>query len=216
MNRGIRLATSMAVVGVLVGCGVQADERARVIADNDRRDLSAPAVPDDSPLRGDTRIYLLASPQIGVRTPLRAVARDVAPTPSSAVTSLLGGASATEQSLQLRTAIPEGTELRVARFAAPGLVLVDLSATVFEATGDELIDAMAQIVFTVSALDGVNRVQVLVEGETKQLPRGDGQLVAGTLTVFDFPERLASSQPHYPAIPSPPVTQPKNISATSS
>jgi hypothetical protein len=203
-------------IGSIAACGVQTDERARVIAESDRRDLSAPAVLDDSPLRGDTRIYLLASAQIGVRTPLRAVARDVAPTPTGAMTSLLAGASATEQSLQLRTAIPEGTEVRSARFSAPGLVLVDISASLFEATGDELIDAMAQIVFTVSALDGVNRVQVLVEGETKQLPRGDGQLVAGTLTVFDFPERLASSQPHYPAVPSPPITQPKKISATSS
>lgn len=210
-----RVALATALV-LLAGCGVQTDEQARIIAENDRRDLSAPAVLDDGPLRGDTRIYLLASPQSGVRTPLRAVARDVSPTPSGAMNSLLAGASATEQSQQLRSAIPEGTELRTARFAAPGLVLVDLSAGLFEATGDELIDAMAQVVFTISALEGVNRVQILVEGESKQLPRGDGQLVAGTLTVFDFPERLASSQPHYPAVPSPPVTQPKNISATSS
>lgn len=209
-----------AVAGALVltpaACGVQTDEAARVIPPDDRRDLSAPAVIDDDQLSGDTRIFLLGTPQTGVRTLLRAVTRDVVPTPASTVEALLAGPTASEQELRLRSAIPEGTTLRSAAFVAPETVAVDLSTDVFEATGDELIDAMAQLVFTVSALDRVSRVQVLVEGEAKQLPRGDGQLVAGPLSVFDFPERVADSQPDYPAVPSPPGDQPKNTDATSS
>jgi hypothetical protein len=203
-------------LGTAAGCGVQADDRSRVIPETDRRDLSAPAVLDNDELSGDTRIYLLATPQTGVRTQLRAVTRDVAQAPSSALAALLAGPTSNEQTVQLRSAIPEGTELRSATFVAPGTVTVDVSADLFEATGDELIDAIAQIVFTASAVERVERVQVVVDGEPKQLPRGDGQLVAGPLTVFDFPERVASSQPHYPAIPSPVVNQPKNTSATSS
>jgi hypothetical protein len=213
--RGAIVAMALAFATV-VGCGVQADDQSRVIPETDRRDLSAPAALDDGELSGDTRIFLLATPQTGVRTQLRAVTRDVAPTPSSALTALLAGPTGTEQTLQLRSAIPEGTELRSASFVAPGTVTVDVSSELFDATGDELIDAMAQIVFTASALERVERVQILVGGEPKQLPRGDGQLVAGPLTVFDFPERVASSQPHYPALPSPVVNQPKNTSATSS
>jgi hypothetical protein len=199
-----------ALVTVMAACGIQADDSARIIMENDRRDLSAPVAIDEGPLGGNTRIYLLSNTQTGTRSQLRGVNRDVNPSPVGALEALVGGPSASEQSLQLRSALPEGTRVLTARFVAPGLVAADVSSTLFEATGDELIDAMAQIVFTLSALDGVSRVQVLVEGETKQLPRGDGRLVAGSLSVFDFPERLASSQPHYPAVPSPPVTQPKN------
>lgn len=212
---GAVIATTLVAVG-LAACGVQPDDDARVIPVDDRRDLSAPAVLDGGELSGDTRIFMLGTPQTGVRTLLRAVTRDVAPTPASAMTALLAGPTATEQELRLSSAVPEGTVLRSAAFVAPGTVAVDLTADLFEATGDVLIDAMAQIVFSLSALDRVSRVQVLVNGEPKQLPRGDGQLVAGALTVYDFPERVATSQPDYPAVPSPPVDQPKNTAATSS
>lgn len=217
MPRGVtRVPVAVLVVATMVGCGVQPDDQARVISEGDRRDLSSPAALDEGQPVGDTRIFLLASPQPGARPLLRSVTRDVAPTPSSALEALLAGPTGTEQTLQLRSAIPQGTRVRSASFVAPGTVAADLSAELFEATGDELIDAIAQIVFTISQLERVVRVQVLVDGEAKQLPRGDGQLVAGPLTVFDFPERLASSQPNYPAVPSPPASQPKNTSATSS
>jgi len=216
MTRRRVIAVGAFALAAVAGCGVQADDRSRVIPETDRRDLSAPAVLDDGELSGDTRIFLLATPQTGVRTQLRAVTRDVAPAPASALAALLAGPTNTEQGLQLRSAIPQGTQLRSVSFVAPGTITVDVSTELFEATGDELIDAIAQIVFTASAVERVARVQVVVDGEPKQLPRGDGQLVAGPLTVFDFPERVASSQPHYPAIPSPLVNQPKNTSATSS
>lgn len=207
---------ALVTVLMFTACGVQSDDEARVIPVADRRDLSAPAALGDDQLAGDTRLFLLGTPQTGVRTLLRVVTRDVSPTPFSAMDALLAGPTASEQGLRLRSAIPEGTALRSAAFVSPGTVAVDLSAELFDATGDELIDAMAQIVFTVSALERVSRVQVLVDGEAKQLPRGDGQLVAGPLTVYDFPERVANSQPDYPAMPSLEAAQPKNTSATSS
>ena len=111
----------------------------------------------------------------------------------------MAGPTATEQTQQLRSAIPEGTQVLNVSFVAPGTIAVDLDDSLFEATGDELIDAMAQIVFSVTDLDRVARVSVLVSGQARQLPRGDGQLVSGPFTVFDFPERVASSQPDYPA-----------------
>lgn len=197
---GIALAVALTAIA---SCGVQADDRSRVIPEADRRDLSAPAVLDDSELTGTTRIFLLAIPQTGVGTQLRSVTRDVALTPSSALTALMAGPTTNEQSVQLRSAIPQGTELWSASFVAPGTLAVDVSTDLFEATGDELIYAIAQIVFTASGLERVARVQIVVDGNPKQLPRGDGQLVAGPLTVFDFPDRLATSQPHHPAIPSP-------------
>lgn len=184
-------------------CGVQADNRSRVIPDTDRRDLSVPAVLDDGELTGTTRIFLLATTQTGVGTQLRSVTRDVALAPASALAALMAGPTTNELGVQLRSAIPQGTELLSTFFVAPGTLAVDVSTELFEATGDELIYAIAQIVFTASAVERVARVQIVVDGEPKQLPRGDGQLVAGPLTVFDFPDRVATSQPHHPAIPSP-------------
>lgn len=191
----------LAVAGLLGACGIRADDTARVIPLAERGDLSASVVLEGSPLTGSSRIFLLGSSRPGVRSLLRAVPRDVAATPAAVLAALVAGPTPTEQEQQLRSAIPEDTGVLSVAFVAPGTIAVDLDDSLFQATGDELIDAMAQIVFSVTELDRVARVSVLVAGEARQLPRGDGQLVAGPFTVFDFPERVASSQPDYPARP---------------
>ncbi len=74
---------------------------------------------------------------------------------------------------------------------------------IFEATGATLVDALAQIVFTLSELTNVRGVRLQVEGADQEWPTGDGSLSDAPLTVFDFPERNPTSQPDYPAAPSP-------------
>ena len=69
--------------------------------------------------------------------------------------------------------------------------------------GGELVDALAQIVFTGSELTDVHQVRVLVNGVDQQWPAGDGTLQTEPLDVYDYPGRVASAQPAYPAIPSP-------------
>jgi spore germination protein GerM len=115
---------------------------------------------------------------------------------------LLAGPNQTEQSNQFRTAIPVGTELLDAR--RQGFVLrVDLSDAVLELSGQVLITAIAQIVFTASEIDGVRGVTILVAGADQQWPVGSGELTSTPLTVYDYPGLVPSSQPDYPAFPSP-------------
>ena len=72
------------------------------------------------------------------------------------------------------------------------------------ASGEDLIDALAQLVFTSSELDGVRQVRILVDGTGQLWPVGDGTLSSQPLTVYDYPGRVATAQPDYPAIPTPP------------
>ena len=83
---------------------------------------------------------------------------------------------------------------------ANDLVKVDVSSRIFDATGDDLVAAIAQIVLTLAEIDGVERVVIVVEGQPQEWPRGDGSLTADPLTEFDYPGRAASSQPPYPGI----------------
>lgn len=197
-----RLALVAALLLAVAGCGIQTDAEPRDIPPEDRRDLSAPAVAEPGQLTGAARIYLVETDRSGERSRLRAVNRDVPNTAIDVVRALLAGPTATEQEDRLRTTIPEGTTLNSAAFVSPGTLALDLSSEIFDATGDVLIDAVAQLVFTASELDRVSRVRLLVDGVAQPWPRGDGQLVSEPLTVFDFPDRVASSQPDFPAIPS--------------
>ena len=151
---------------------------------------------------GTARVYFLSPEVVGQAALLASVARDVAETPRELLLALLAGPNQREQSNQFRTAIPVGTELIDAR--RQGFVLrVDLSDDVLELSGQVLITAIAQIVFTASELDGVRGVTILVAGADQQWPVGSGELRSRPLTVYDYPVLLPSSQPDYPAFPSP-------------
>ena len=66
-----------------------------------------------------------------------------------------------------------------------------------------LIEAVAQIVFTALEVRNVQRVQLLVNGTSQQWPGGDGSLRTSALSAFDFPGFIETSQPNFPAVPSP-------------
>ncbi|MEY2754758.1 MAG: hypothetical protein RJB65_1116, partial [Actinomycetota bacterium] len=151
---------------------------------------------------GEARIYLLAADVSGQATVLQAVARDVDLTPTGVLLALLGGANASELDRQLRSALPSDTTLRSAVLRG-GVLVVDLSPEILQLTGDDLVLALAQIVFSASSIDSVRAVSILVEGSPQRWPDGTGVLTASPLTVYDFPGLVASSQPAYPALPSP-------------
>ena len=80
---------------------------------------------------------------------------------------------------------------------------VDVSAEIFQATGDDLVSAVAQIVLSLAEIDGVERVSLVVDGAVVEWPRGDGSLTSEPLTIYDYPGRAVSSQPDYPAVIEP-------------
>ncbi len=185
---------------VLLGCSIQPDaspndlpaERADVFGETATGDVAA----------GTNRIYLLAPTDPEEAQRLRSVQRDVATTPFSVLSSLFAGPNATERDTLLDTAIPSDVELLGARPVGQVLT-VDLNDVFDELTPDGLRLAVAQIVSTATDIEGVESVQLRIDGEPRVWPLGNGELTNRPLTRFDYPGLVESSQPPFPAIPSP-------------
>jgi spore germination protein GerM len=197
MRAAIVLVTALTV---FAGCSIQPDaapndlptERAEVFGEAATGDVAA----------GTNRIYLLAPTDPEEAQRLRSVQRDVPTTPFSVLSSLFAGPNATERDTLLDTAIPSDVELITAR--SVGRVLtVDVNDAFGELTPEGLRLAVAQIVSTATDIDGVESVQLRIDGEPRVWPLGNGELTDRPLTRFDYPGLVESTQPAFPAIPSP-------------
>jgi spore germination protein GerM len=115
--------------------------------------------------------------------------------------SLVSGPNRAERADGIETAIPSGlafgTTLR-----NDGTLTVDVGEGLDELDAVDLQFAVAQIVTTATAIDGVDQVEITVNGEDRSWPRGDGELTEQALTAYDFPGFVESTQPAYPTIPS--------------
>ena len=205
MSRARRVVTasSVALAGLLLGaCGIASDESPRDVPPADQLQLGVNIDRGAGDTRGSSRIYLLAPTASGQSPQLQPVARDVEESPAALLDALFSGPNATELADQYRSALPDGTTLRSAQLLR-GVLVVDVSPEVLQLSGDDVVDALAQVVFTASEAQGVRAVRVLVDGNPRQWPTGNGELRDAPLTVYDFPGKVASAQPAYPAIPTP-------------
>ncbi|HWC15018.1 MAG TPA: Gmad2 immunoglobulin-like domain-containing protein [Actinomycetota bacterium] len=99
---------------------------------------------------------------------------------------LLDGPTAPDREVGATTAIPRGTDLlRVQR--ENGVLLVDLSSR-FESGGGSLSMQLrvAQVVYTATQFEGVERVRILIEGEEVEAIGGEGVIVSEPLSRRDF------------------------------
>jgi len=184
----------------LVGCSIQPDaspsnlpaERAEVFGEVATGDEAA----------GTNRIYLLSPTEPEEAQRLRSVQRDVPTAPASVLGSLFAGPNPAERDAQLDSAIPADVRLRAAR-PVGSVLTVDLNDVFDELTPDGLRLAVAQIVSTATDIEGVEAVQLRIEGEPRVWPLGNGELTDRPLTRYDYPGLVESSQPPFPAIPSP-------------
>lgn len=200
------LAALTVVCVALAACGIDDDARPRLIGSEDGASELEDVTPNSQPALGASfRIYLLVAQAPGQTPRLEAVTREIDPNATALFTALTAGLNASEQSDRLRSAVPTATELLSAPAITDGVITLDLSDAIFEATGNTLIDALAQIVFTMSELPGVSAVQLRVNGVPQEWPTGDGSLTSAPLRVFDYPERNPTSQPDYPSAPPAPA-----------
>lgn len=198
----------VAASGILVAaapsaCAIASEDVARDIPVLQQVELGVDSGSQAGEAAGQARIYLLVPNAAGDATAITAVSRDVDESPAALLEALLAGPNDDELDGQLRTAIPDGTVLRSAQLRS-GTLVVDVSAALLELSGDSLVAALAQIVFTATEVAGVRSVRVLVDGADRQWPTARGKLRARPLTVYDYPGLLVSAQPSYPAVPSPP------------
>jgi len=192
------LAVALVVTG---GCGIAPDSAPRDVSPAERN-LTVNAVSDGDEAGGTSRIYLVAPSEAGDPSLLRSTSRDVAPGATPLIKSLLAGPNPEELASRLVTNIPQETQL-LSTDTSGEVLFVDVSPEITELSGDLLVLAVAQIVFTASEIEGIRAVRLRVEGQDQRWPKGDGETREGTLTVYDFPGLVESAQPPYPAVPSP-------------
>ena len=190
MRRAVAVLSATASVAVLLGCGVPDDARPRAIdPDNVPFALLAPTSSTPEPtIAGPTSLTPTVVFLVGQQGRLIETERMVrAPaTLAKVVSALLSGVTDEDAARKRRSAIAPGTKLRGLDGPIGGLLTVDLSNDLLRVTGRRQIEALAQVVFTVTAVPDVERVLFEFEGRRHDVPRGDGELTSEPLNRRDF------------------------------
>jgi spore germination protein GerM len=188
------LVALLAVLALAAGgCGLSEDGDPNAIApENLPPDLLDPT-PDTSTTISQqpgtsVGVYLLE--EAGDEVRLVEVPRDVADEsdPGDRLGALFAQPSEQEATAGLITSIPADTMLR----AMPVLneetseLVLDLSSEFLSIEGPELPKAFAQIVWTVTLLDGVRQVRFLVDGEAIRAQDADGAEQEDAVTRADY------------------------------
>lgn len=193
-------ATLIAGVFIVSGCSIGAEEAPRTWPNWDRFED-----PPESSALGVERIFLLATEAASSANPalMTTVTRDIDQNVNSyraILDVLFKGPTGEEAERGLKSSIPLGLSVIGDPKFEQGTVLVDLTPELTGSFGDDLVDALAQIVWTLCERPGTRQVRILVEGRQLSWPRADGSLVARPLTPFDFPGFAVTSQPRFPGI----------------
>ena len=197
-----RLAIFVAMCVPLAGCGISSDDAPRNVPSAEQQQLGVASDRRAGDATGTARIYLLAPEVAGQSQALQAVARDADETPTALLDALFAGPNVDEVGIQLRTAVPADTELLDVRLRG-GVLLINVSKGLLELSGEVLVAAVAQIVFTGAEVESVRSVSISVDGQPQLWPAGNGDLQSDPLTIYDYPGLVPSAQPEYPAIPTP-------------
>jgi hypothetical protein len=193
------IATVFAVFAVS-SCSIGAEESPRTWSSWDRFEE-----PPESSALGVERIYLLSSQDTSINSAaqLTTVKRDIDKDMNSyrAILDVLFLGPTSEETAQgLKSSIPVGLSVINDPKFDQGTVLVDVSEELTTSFGGNLVDALAQIVWTLCERPGTRQVRILVEGRQLSWPRADGSLVDRPLTPFDYPTFANTSQPDFPGI----------------
>ncbi|HVL51835.1 MAG TPA: GerMN domain-containing protein [Actinomycetota bacterium] len=180
----------VALLAGAVGCGVPVDDRAERLNDvpfglleSESPEPAETAPPAEGPL---VQIYLL-DPSGQQLVP---VERRLAPAEAplfAVMDALLTGPTRAELRQGLSTAFAD--ENAVARVdLVGGVASVDLTQQFTVLDGPTQRLAIAQMVLTLTGRPGVGRVAFTLEGQPIDIPRGDGTLVAGSVSRDSYRE----------------------------
>ncbi len=192
----------LAAVFVLGSCAVAADNTPRDI-DPDAIELITQDPSNAGQAAGGTgRIFLLAPDVPGEPVHLQSVTRDIDDDVQAVLTSLLAGPNTTEFVAGYRSGLPPDMKVISITRRSRGVVQLNVDDAITTLRGDELILALAQTVYTLNDVNGVNSVMLTVDGAEAVWPAGSGELQSDPLTIYDYPGLEPSTQPAYPAVPS--------------
>lgn len=173
----------------LSGCGLRTDARP-VNIDLIRLDTNGA----ETTATGLGRVYFVDRANM-----LRSVQRNAASS-QGLIPVLFQGPNDAEAEQGLRSSIPTGTRLLSAQRVGQVLYL-DVSRELSEITGDPLIRALAEIVYTATEIDGITEVQIRIDGANFPWPKADRESTTKPLQTYDYPNMVVSAQPDYPAQP---------------
>lgn len=186
MKAGLRVAVALLCAFVVAGCGVRPERTARPLpAGIGSAAILTPHVPvPDQSGPAQERLFLILDAR------LTAVTRHVrAATPSVALQDLLAGPTQPERNRGFSTALPDGlrARLRLDRDVAVVALDTDLGSS---GRSDEVL-ALAQVVSTLDDNPLVNAVRFEHLGQPLAVPRGDGSLTTGSVTVQDYADHAS-------------------------
>jgi spore germination protein GerM len=180
----------------LVGCGIPTDDNPRAISSESVPDA---AVDDTTEATASeptvaAPIYLVQSPDdprlVDVKRRVPAGSPAAGPDPAAVLEKLLSATpNPREQANGITNLIPEDTRLASQPQLARGTLVVDLTNEIFDVEGEPQRAAFGQIVCTANALEGVNLVRFLVQGEPTGV-QADSGAVDGPVSCADDYARL--------------------------
>jgi len=194
----VALVTATVVVG-LAGCGVPVDRSPSALSRRgipfDLLDPNAPSTTaTTSPIEVPVEIFL-----IGPTGHLVAVGRDVpvsAPNLATVLGALVAGPTDAEATAGLQSALTTQTTVLGADISG-GVASVNLGGTFGQLVGPPQIQAVAQVVFTASALPGVTGVTFELEGQPVEVPVASGvQVPEANVAQFATLAPLAPGATH--------------------
>jgi spore germination protein GerM len=184
VRRPVSLVTLLVAVAALASCGVPNDNGPRQLdARNVPFELLGPTTSTTVTAEGPTRqvtIFLASDGR------LTEVQREVEAPASlrKSLEALLAGPTAEEATLS--TAITTETTLLHLHGPVDGLVTIDLSREMLDVTGGQQILALAQVVYTATAYPGIERVLFQFDGESVEVPNGEGTLTSTPLGRLSY------------------------------
>jgi spore germination protein GerM len=187
----VRRSVLCLLLVVLAACGVgtqaeaeRLDEVPFGLLDSQATEPVDTAEPPTGPA---VQIYLIDPTQRLTPVERRVPEGEVALT--TVVDELLDGPTRTERRQGLTTAFVDDEGVRAAELVG-GVASVDLAQQFTLLDGPTQRIAIAQIVLTLTGRPGVGRVAFTLEGQPIDIPRGDGTLVAGSVSRDAYRELL--------------------------
>lgn len=181
--RAALAAAALLVGALLVACGIPTESSPRALNDPNTTTTEAPAVV------GNAARAVLYLSRGRADEELVDVVRglDSAPSPTTVLEALLQAPNEAEAERQLTTLIPADTTLVSAQLdEETDLLTVEFSEEQWQSlSGDTATGAYAQVVLTVTRLDGISSVQFVLDGEVITAPTPEGNL-KDVVTAADY------------------------------
>jgi spore germination protein GerM len=158
-------AVALAALAVLAAaCGIPSDDEPRLLASDTSTTVVAPT--SALPGTGNTVIVYLTQGEASEKLVAVPRALDAPPTYTLALRALLSGATAADFDRGYSSDISTDAEMISAELA-DGTLTIDLNEGFYSRQGELALNSFAQVVLTVTDLDGysIERVRFLKEGE---------------------------------------------------